>query len=195
MGKRGLQPYAPTADCVCGTCGKAFILLASKVRLGKGKYCSAPCQHKGVGLGKRTHGHWAAVKGGTATYKAWVSMKERCTNPNNRMWPHYGGRGIGFCERWTDFVGFLADMGEKPAGLSLDRIDNDGNYEPANCRWADNYTQNQNRRTSRMLDYEGETLCLTVLARRLGLGVQCLRMRIQNGWPSERWAEPSQRPS
>jgi hypothetical protein len=73
-------------------------------------------------------------------------MWQRCTNPNATAFEHYGGRGIGICDHWRDFENFLADMGERPEGKSIDRIDNDRNYEPGNCRWATQSEQNSNRR-------------------------------------------------
>lgn len=79
-------------------------------------------------------------------HSSWVGMWQRCTNPNNAAWKYYGGRGIAVCERWRDFENFLEDMGEKPPGLSLDRVDVNGNYCKENCRWATRAQQSQNRR-------------------------------------------------
>lgn len=83
--------------------------------------------------------------GGTPTYRSWYSMLQRCTNPTDVGWNRYGGRGIKVCEAWLSLDGFVRDMGLRPAGMSLDRIDSDGNYEPANCRWATDAEQNRNR--------------------------------------------------
>ena len=83
---------------------------------------------------------------GTPTYRSWAMMKVRCLNKENHKFPDYGGRGIRICERWHSFDAFLADMGPRPPGTSLDRIDVNGNYEPGNCRWADAKTQRANRR-------------------------------------------------
>lgn len=80
------------------------------------------------------------------TYRSWRHMRSRCTNPNDASFKYHGARGITVCERWNKFENFLADMGERPSGTSLDRIDFNGNYEPGNCRWADAYTQATNRR-------------------------------------------------
>lgn len=91
----------------------------------------------------------------TPTYTTWASMLQRCRNPNNPSYPRYGGRGITVCERWLDFAYFLEDMGERPDGHSIDRIDNEGNYEPSNCRWATPAEQNANQRPN----WRGSRIC------------------------------------
>jgi hypothetical protein len=102
-------------------------------------------KHFDVGVRWR-HGHSAG--GGSRTYHAWSSMLQRCSKPTRRDWPRYGGRGTTVCDRWHRFENFLADMGACPDGPSLDRIDNDGNYEPGNCRWATFEQQMSNRRSN-----------------------------------------------
>lgn len=100
---------------------------------------------KAVSDAKLTHGHSVSTK--SPTYVAWDNMIQRCTNPNRPDYKNYGGRGIEVCDRWLDsFENFLSDMGEKPEGLTLDREDNDGDYEPGNCRWANWFQQSATRR-------------------------------------------------
>lgn len=99
------------------------------------------------------------------TYQSWSDMLKRCTNEKNRSYHNYGGRGIKVCERWMSFQNFLNDMGEKPAGMSLDRIDNDGDYEPSNCRWSTR--QQQQRNTRRTVYVEGK--CALEWAGELGI--------------------------
>lgn len=101
---------------------------------------------------RTTHGHGSARAGTrSATYISWSSMIQRTTNPRNPAWPDYGGRGITVCDRWRSFEAFLEDMGERPAGLTLDRIDVNGDYEPGNCRWATWTEQRLNQR--RVMDH------------------------------------------
>lgn len=96
----------------------------------------------------------------TGTYKSWSSMKARCNNPNHIEYNRYGGRGISVCDRWKSFENFVNDMGMRPIGSSIDRIDSNGNYEPSNCRWANDKEQASNRRKNRRLTVNG--ICKTV---------------------------------
>lgn len=121
----------------------------------------------------------------TTTYNVWVNMRQRCANPNNPRFVDYGGRGIKVCERWRSFENFLADMGERPKGMTLERRDNDGDYDPSNCRWATRVEQATNKRNNSYLTYQGETLCVADWARRLGVRAQFLRVRLARGWPVE----------
>lgn len=92
------------------------------------------------------HGHGSHKLGRSSTYILWQGMKTRCSNPNASNYKYYGGRGIKVCERWEKFENFLEDMGERPEELTLDRIDNNGDYEPSNCRWATSYEQYHNKK-------------------------------------------------
>ena len=108
---------------------------------------SCGCLHRETCIARSTkHGH--ATNGISPTYHTWASMLARCDNPKNSRQPDWGGRGITVCDRWRNFRNFLADMGKEPLRRSIDRIDNDGNYEPGNCRWATTKQQRQNRRVA-----------------------------------------------
>lgn len=131
-------------ECICGT---KCSVTAADLRRGDTKSC---------GCLRRELGHTNQFKHGeagkntalrTPEYRAWQEMKRRCTDPCRPYYKHYGGRGITVCERWLTYNNFLADMGRKPhSKTSLDRINNEGNYEPSNCRWTDGTTQRLNQR-------------------------------------------------
>lgn len=106
-------------------------------------------------------------------------MRTRCNNPNFHAFPRYGGRGITVCERWGSFSAFRADMGEAPVGMSIERENTNGNYEPGNCRWATPKEQARNMRVNRMVTHEGETLCLAAWAERLGTTSDVLWKRLR----------------
>lgn len=117
----------------------------------------------------------------TPEYRAWHAMKDRCTNPRCAVWDRYGGRGITVCDRWLQsFSAFLADVGPRPeSNMSIDRIDNNGNYEPGNVRWATQLQQQTNSSQARLLTLDGETLTISGWARRLGISRPALRQRLR----------------
>ncbi len=132
-------------------------------------------------MSNRTHG-----KTTSSTYRSWHDMRQRCENPTDKQYPDYGGRGIRGSPRWSTFINFLADMGERPTGRSIDRIDNDGNYEPGNCRWATRTEQNRNTRRNVTVTYKGHTLCIAGWAELLGINYQTLLSRVKRGWSAEK---------
>jgi hypothetical protein len=124
----------------------------------------------------------------TPEHNAWLAMRKRCYNPKFIGFASYGGRGIIVCERWrTSFENFFADLGPRPEGCSLDRIDVDGNYEPGNVRWASSKQQCNNRRSNRLLTYKGEEKTLAEWAAHLGvkrvtLGARLRRMSVEEAF-------------
>lgn len=120
----------------------------------------------------------------TSTYRSWKAMKTRCLNKNVLDFPHYGGRGIKVCDHWVkSFSAFFADMGERPPKTSLDRIDNNGDYEPGNCRWATNSEQKRNTSRNRLLTIDGKTKPMAAWAEIAGINPGTLYSRLQRGLP------------
>lgn len=116
----------------------------------------------------------------TPEYWAWSNMRQRCNNPRFQQFADYGGRGITVCDRWNSFEAFFVDVGLRPSSLhSLDRKDNNGNYEPGNVRWATKKQQCRNTRRNRFVVIDGETLTVVEVAERYGLTIQLLRHRLR----------------
>jgi hypothetical protein len=129
---------------------------------------------------------------GTPTYHTWLAIKQRCNNPNNPRFKSYGGRGIKICGRWNDFRNFVADMGLRPAEkLTIDRINNDGDYEPGNCRWASYHQQNRNHRRNVNITFNGKTQCLRDWSNDSGIKYITLLFRLRWGWSED--GDPSAR--
>lgn len=160
--------------CRCD-CGNEIVTLAQSLLNCRTRSCG--CLNLEVATQRSTtHG-----RSTSRAYRVWAEMLQRCTNPKRPHYERYGGRGISVCARWMKFENFFADMGERPRGLTLERIDNDGNYEPDNCRWATRLEQGQNTRTNRRVVLNGETLSLSELSRRVGIRYTTLRGRLNRG--------------
>ena len=115
----------------------------------------------------------------TRAHRIWWGMRMRCENPKREAYRNYGGRGITVCDRWLDFTNFFADMGEPPAGMTLEREKNDEGYSPDNCRWASRLEQGQNTRRNHMLTAHGVTLNVDGWSQRLGISRQALWKRLK----------------
>lgn len=132
------------------------------------------------------HGNVTHGKSRTLTYKVWQGIHQRCENPQDIHYRSYGARGIKVCDSWKSFENFYRDMGDKPEGYSIGRIDNDRDYEPKNCRWETTKQQAQNRNNTRNITYKGKTQSLALWATELGINYTTLDERIKNGWSVER---------
>jgi len=161
-------------ECRC-SCGSLFV--AKTAYLIKGSTNSCGClKHKTHECYTKSHGKY-----GTPTYNSWNTMLARCRNPNHTFFHRYGGRGITVCQRWYVFENFFADMGERPAGTTLDRIDNDRGYEPDNCRWSTNKEQFSNRCTSRQVSIGGVARTIREWSEISGVPYATIWGRLQRG--------------
>lgn len=120
------------------------------------------------------------------TYRTWCHIKDRCNNPNDKRYADYGGRGITVCERWRTFENFIEDMGERPEGTSIDRINPDGNYEPGNCRWAGKIEQARNKRNNVVLTIDGESKTVAEWCENPAAAKDTtVYKRVKIGWPAK----------
>lgn len=171
----GISNHHALWKCVC-ECGNVREVASDKLTLGNTRSCGCTNNRKVHGLSK------------SPTYSSWQSMIARCTNPSNPSFEYYQRRGIKVCDRWRTFANFLADMGERPsASFTIDRFpNNDGNYEPGNCRWATKTQQANNRSTNKTFFYQGRVVTFAELVRLTGLGKEFLRHRLMRAnWSVE----------
>ncbi len=168
--------------CECGT-----QKVARKYDLLNGDVKSCGCFRREFAAQQFTrHGHTKGLKR-SPEHTSWSKLIERCENPKCELYAAYGAKGIAVCDRWKTFENFFADMGARPFGTSIDRIDNSKGYEPGNCRWATRRVQAQNRSVARMITYDGECMNMVEWARRLGMKPSTLSQRINGyGWSVER---------
>lgn len=118
-------------------------------------------------------------------YRSWMQMRRRCLSPLSHVWKDYGGRGITICKRWSNYENFLQDLGPRPKGMSLDRIDNNGNYEPGNCRWTTQKIQSNNTRSNRLMSAFGRTMNLSEWAEQTGVKLGTIWIRLERGFDAE----------
>lgn len=159
------------------SCGTVKTVLAQALRSGAVKSCGCLLNE---GRSERAFKHGHAIGNRTRAYRTWAGMMDRCEWGGNKpAFTNYGARGIRVCERWSVFDQFLADMGEPPAGMSLDRVNNDGPYSPENCRWATRREQSLNTsRTNRVL-FDGKATTVFELCESLGISCKAIRARAQ----------------
>ena len=160
--------------CRC-TCGQEKAIRDSLLKSGQTRSCG--CLAKEVNT---IHGNWRS-----RTYKSWQMMKDRCQNSQCPEFSYYGGRGISVCARWQVFENFLTDMGNRPPRTSIERIDNNGNYEPNNCRWATRHEQMNNTRANRLITFNNQTLNVSQWAKKLGINRNTLYVRLFRGQTAE----------
>lgn len=161
--------------CRC-SCGRLTKATAYQLRANKKRSCG--CLHNDLlGASRRRHGMT-----GTPTYRSWSAMMSRCYNPRCREYKWYGGRGISVCKRWHTAANFCSDMPGRKLHDSLERLDVNGNYEPANCKWLARHLQAGNLRSNIRIHYQGKTQCLAWWAKELSLPYSALTARLRRGW-------------
>lgn len=158
--------------CLCD-CGREVVVASGAFTSGNTRSCGCLLSDTITKHGQSS----------TALYAVWHAMLTRCRKATDVAYPLYGGRGISVCERWRgSFEAFAKDMGERPNGATLDRIDVNGNYEPSNCRWATPKQQARNRRHHRQVTWRGKTQPMAAWAEEVGISKRCLEHRLNAGW-------------
>ncbi len=164
--------------CACD-CGNGVTVTGHALAKGNTRSCGC-LQKEAVSKASLTHG-----KKGSDVYRVWSAMKQRCLNLNHQHFNVYGGRGITICDEWLSFEAFYRDMGDRPQGMTLERVDNNKGYEPGNVIWASRLTQANNRRDNVRLSYMGLTKTMAEWGRVTGLPSRAIAKRLFHGWPVE----------
>lgn len=165
--------------CRCD-CGKEKSITKGNLVQGYTKSCGC-LQKERVSSSNRSHGMTSS-----ATHRVWIGMMGRCYVKTNSRYSRYGGKGITVCKEWHDFTNFLRDMGERPDGMSIDRIDNSKGYQPGNCRWATLVGQANNKTNNRMVEVNGESKTLAMWCAEKNMPYFSVVRRIKRGWSVER---------
>lgn len=187
FGRWTVKSFAGSANgalwnCVCD-CGTRKVIHGRNLRYQHGTKSCGCAKIDAARKQKTKHGMV-----NTSEYRAWAQMKERCFNPKCKAYRNYGGRGISVCEAWVNsFQAFFADMGPKPSSkCEIDRIENNGDYCPSNCRWTTHTKNNRNRRNNRIVEFNGELRCVSEWSEVVGISVRALLHRLNRGWSVER---------
>lgn len=171
-------------NCRC-ECGATRLLTTAALRGGQTKSCG--CLNREICANRLIqHGHCRRNEPYSSEYHSWKCMIYRCGNSNHKYYANYGGRGIKVCERWKTFARFLEDMGRKPKGYTIERIDGNKGYEPGNCKWASRHEQSRNTRHNHMVTAFGKTMCIADWAIEAAIGYKVLHHRIRKGVPPEK---------
>lgn len=177
FGRLTVIDYAGQGKWLCKcSCGATTKVITQNLKKGNTTSCGCAWRQK-----MRKHG-----LSSLPLYRTWVAMRHRCNNPHCMEFKNYGGRGIKVDPRWDDFAAFLADMGMRPKGCELDRIENDGPYSKENCRWVPKRVNLNNKRTNHFLEFNGKRQSLAEWAAECGITYNTLANRVNRGWPLER---------
>lgn len=168
--------------CSCD-CGGSITVHGSSLKNGNTVSCWCVRRAAAAKISKAKHGHCGNGRS-SVEYRAWSAMLGRTNNPDHKQFAEYGGRGIMVCDRWQKFENFMEDMGHRPPGMSLDRIENEGNYEPGNCRWTNSLGQNNNKRDNRRIEAMGESRTIAEWSRISGISHGTISQRLRAGWPN-----------
>lgn len=168
-----LKQYLCRCDCGNEKVQHSSIILA-------GRITSCGCKKKTSGPSNPAFKHGASRGRRPKEYGVWLVMKDRCRNPRNKRFDRYGGRGIEVCERWNEYENFIADMGPRPSGrFSVERVNNDGHYEPRNCKWGTDSEQVRNTCRNVNIEHDGKVMCLVDWANHFGIARNKLRWQYQ----------------
>lgn len=166
-------------ECKCD-CGNMVFARGTSIACGESKSCGC-FQRDDASRVHTIHG-----LSNSPEYKTWTAIRDRCFNPNTEFWRYYGGRGVKVCDRWMDFENFFADMGVRPSSKhSIERRNTNGDYEPSNCCWATWVDQSRNRRSNRIITFNGQQKCLAEWSEITGIKTDTIASRIRNGWSPE----------